>query len=1136
MKTLLKKLPHVEAQVAKAQLAFELGNPDAVNTIYITKDPKVNKLTLAITIDKGVGTLTPGKLVPKISAPSGTGSLLYLDLTALQLTTDEFNALVCTGEDWDFELFPDNFLIGMTPTVDMSLASGAGDAISISITGLVISNPPAVPNASLNVSSFRVDPVSSGKVPQVVFLKVLLQNAPGNKTNLNTALACELNSSADIFNSITGYDAVSNTISFLFKPGPVPATIPAGADTLFTVSFVYAEIWPGYGALTTPANAAKIKVRAGQNASDWKISQNADQQNPCWLLVPPKGIPIIGSGAKSVVQFEIEQIVTTFEPGPTLLFIQYQNVPGYNDGSYYIVLNKIPHVSIEELSISPNPAIVKNGKASVTITWKANNYKLLTLMPFYADVTQSDSYTVDLTVSKDITLVANGAGGPSNTVMKTITANVLPEINSFVATPNAIYTKDFPHEVKFYWDVDTNDSVYLVNVKDNIKEAVSKSSTVFKTVKTPGMWSIVPKSDTELFTLKRNVLIQAFSQEGRNQGTNFIPLKVVASPGAQFVAAINQAGNCVEILNSLTYDRYSDPIIISGKPVDIQFSAEGHYLFVADAAGNLTVVGVVYNSSKASYSFDVLTTITLDYTPVSIAVSPDTKFVFVSANATQDQQGHLLIIEQLSEILFAMRSDIPIGKNAGGLASDPTGALIYVTNTGSNSVSVIGYNGLTESFEFVRDITGMDTEPTDIAVADPLGSTLLVVCKGSNKLIVVNHDDRGKSTRQVLPLGTTPQYIDTTTSRAYAFITNKGSNNVTLVSCGGGIDKCKVLESGISTVKQPSGVSLSPDDAMVFVASSTEKSLTVLNLVNYVMQGAPVTVGTQPTDVVISSDNKYLVSWHNALIEGKGISNSKGLYIYDVAIGTVTSKMTTTEVIDCIYSPPIALKKLFVIAKDENNVLVLDGNTFGLQLKIPVPDNSSGKKRQPINISMASSGANLFLLTKDETGQYCSIVYSCDIGTNSYTVLTEIDLFVSKVKSNPVMLANTPDGSTAFVLDAYQGTLYALRKAANGAYKLDTKQPVIPSIPKSMVVSPDNSTLYILAESNLVTSYSIVAVKDLSVSKLSLAIHSTTSGGGANSSCTASLAFLLENTSANTWSPSYLSSIIFCSAAIACQV
>ncbi len=463
--------------------------------------------------------------------------------------------------------------------------------------------------------------------------------------------------------------------------------------------------------------------------------------------------------------------------------------------------------------------------------------------------------------------------------------------------------------MKFYWDVDTNEAVYLVNVKDNTKEPVDKSGTLYKSVKSPGMWSIVPKNTAKLYELQRSVLIQAFDQEPKDVEIDFIPQQVVASPDAQFVAAINQSANSVEILNSLTYDRYADPIVVGGKPVDLLFSTNGKYLYSAEDNGTLTVIGVTYNDIAANYSFSIICTVSLDNTPSHIAVGPDEDYVFVTCNNKEDQQGHLVVIEKLSDTVFSVKNDVSVGLNAAGLATDPTGVLVYVANTGSDNVSVVGYSSLDDSFNFIRNIDNLATQPVDVAVGDPTGDTLLVVCKGSNKLIAVHHDDRGSSVRQELQLGTSPLSIDTDSSRAYAFVTNNGSNTVTLVGCGAGVSNCKILEAAIPTVGSPAGISLSLDDAMVFAASNTNQSLTVIKLTNYQMQGAPVDVGNIPTDIVISNDNKTVVTWHNALTSiGKG-TYSKGLYIYNVATGAVTNKLNTTDVIGCIFSPQVPVKK-----------------------------------------------------------------------------------------------------------------------------------------------------------------------------------------------------------------------------------
>ena len=68
------------------QLSFEIDNNGAPNTIYITDDPDRNKLTLTITTNTANTQFTKGALVPFNEAPGATGSILYLDLSALKLT------------------------------------------------------------------------------------------------------------------------------------------------------------------------------------------------------------------------------------------------------------------------------------------------------------------------------------------------------------------------------------------------------------------------------------------------------------------------------------------------------------------------------------------------------------------------------------------------------------------------------------------------------------------------------------------------------------------------------------------------------------------------------------------------------------------------------------------------------------------------------------------------------------------------------------------------------------------------------------------------------------------------------------------------------------------------------------------
>src|SRR4051794_7038645 len=116
------------------QLVFEIDSAGAANTIYVTDTASVNDLTLKIGTT-AAASFTPAKTVPdKPGAGTATGSLLYLDLTPLNLTTAEFAAISPQTAGWQIVKFAGDQLIGMSPTNAATL--DPDDSIEISIGAL----------------------------------------------------------------------------------------------------------------------------------------------------------------------------------------------------------------------------------------------------------------------------------------------------------------------------------------------------------------------------------------------------------------------------------------------------------------------------------------------------------------------------------------------------------------------------------------------------------------------------------------------------------------------------------------------------------------------------------------------------------------------------------------------------------------------------------------------------------------------------------------------------------------------------------------------------------------------------------------------------------------------------------------
>ena len=1063
-----------------AQLSFALNNPNAPDTIYIGDEPTLNKLTFSITTNTSV-TFDAGVPVDPSGAGSAKGGLIYLDLSPLGITSADFANIKCTAANWDWKAYNDNTLC-FAPTKEIKLDSGTGDDINIAIDNLVVQKALSY-SENLNVSYYRATPISSGSLPGIGVFKVLLQNAPSGHKDLHTNLACNLSPFNFVTTSIPSADPVSNNFSLVFSPGSTPLEVKAGPNSRFLISFVYADAAPGYGALCTPQEAVKISVKQGINASSWKISSNTSKENPSWTLAPPPGQPIVGSGVKSSLEINIGELVTYFQAGSTMMYVQYENIPGYDDGSYSLLINKLPHVSIDDLTVSPNPSVLKNGSVEVEISWSVQNSEKLTLMPFYEDVTGKTSVKEILSESTEITLVAVGGGSPANEVIKTVKANVLPVINSFKGTPTQIYASDYPHDANFYWDVDTSGDVYLENGA-GLKEVVGASGSTKKTIYSPNIWSVVPSNSQEYYKLKRNILVRSFTTENKSYTLPFSPSAMAASPTAPFIATINSTDNKVYILNNITYDNYTDPLITGTKPNDVIFSYDGNFMFVTDESDmNVTVFSVEYKNNEGNYKFVKQVDIVLTSKPQRIAVSNDGKYVFITG--INGGKGELSILEASgSSNPYQLSDTLDVGQTPQGLAVNPSGAQVYVANMSDNTISVIGYSPISGKFEAIKTIANVTGSPSDIGLGGSDSTILLVVCKSTNQVIVMSPNDTGNSTRQSLDVGTSPVRISTIPG--YAFVTNSGSNNLSLLGTFSGIGNSKVLEKSISVGSSPTAISVSGSDNIVFVANSKGTTMNVLNLINYEAKGTPATVGLAANSTTVSSDGENVLAWYNVTSIMLKSSYDKGIYIYNTESGTVDRKMNNDDIINCLYYPDSSQKMAYVSVKSNNYITILETQQYNSSGQIEIPDGEGGVVRCPQNIAITPDGKTLSTLAVDKNGNYTLLLFQVDISAKKYTKIADLPIFTSTVHSNTILMEMNFDASTIAIVNAYDQHVWVVKESGNGKYVKEPNPLNIDLIAKSMVIDPVGEKLYIVSSLNQATGFNVVNLPDMEISNFPL--------------------------------------------------
>jgi hypothetical protein len=140
-----------------------------------------------------------------------------------------------------------------------------------------------------------------------------------------------------------------------------------GAAPEFRLWFAYApdEQHPNWGALTTLERAATMSVSAAD--ASWTV--DASNANAGYWLLEPVNQAILGAGADASEVFTIGNLVTMLQPGTTLLYLQYRNIPGYDDGLITLPLEKRePAPGI--LGFWVDQPLAETGNA-VTFTWAA---------------------------------------------------------------------------------------------------------------------------------------------------------------------------------------------------------------------------------------------------------------------------------------------------------------------------------------------------------------------------------------------------------------------------------------------------------------------------------------------------------------------------------------------------------------------------------------------------------------------------------------------------------------------------------------------------------------------------------------------------------------------------------------------
>jgi len=234
--------------------------------------------------------------------------------------------------------------------------------------------------------------------------------------------------------------------------------------------------------------------------------------------------------------------------------------------------------------------------------------------------------------------------------------------------------------------------------------------------------------------------------------------------------------------------------------------------YVAVAPSSVDVVNGAFNWSPV-----VNLTVPVGSDPFGVAYDNASGNVFVTNSGSNN-------VSVLNGYLSYPIWNTPVGSAPTGIAYDPVNHYVYVANNGSANVSVIGAN-LT-----VIDTIAVGTNPIGVAV-DPVTGNVFVANYGSNNVTVISGSTNSVIANVSVDTGPYGVAVDNATGNVY--VTDQGTSNVSVISGSsfGVIANISVGSFGVAWQIDLQGIAYDPGDGYLWVGGG-HNPLVVINPAN----------------------------------------------------------------------------------------------------------------------------------------------------------------------------------------------------------------------------------------------------------------------------------------------------------------
>ena len=402
-------------------------------------------------------------------------------------------------------------------------------------------------------------------------------------------------------------------------------------------------------------------------------------------------------------------------------------------------------------------------------------------------------------------------------------------------------------------------------------------------------------------------------------------------------------------------------------PAGIAFDNFNGYLYVTDFSSyRVTVIDGATNKVVAS--------IPVGSYPQGVAFDGANKHVYVT-NGGVAETTYLPSVAVIDAATNAVVAWIPVGSSMGsfpaGITFDSTNGYLYVANSGSDNVTVI--DGATNK---VIGGIGVRASPHGIAF-DSTNGNVYVTNTGSNDVTVID----GATNKVVgwIPVGLAPEDIVFDGSNGYVYVTIRGSDNVAVID--GATNRvikwvpvpgpAPSIPSGLGSA--PQGIAFDSSNGYLYVTEAGSNNVTVIDgATNTIVTSIPV--GSYPFGVAFDSTNGYIyvTDYHWASYLHSNVT------VIDGATNKVVGSIPVGAApIDVAFDTTNGY--LYVANAASSDVTVIDSATNKVVASIPLTSSPAGLAFDSFNGYLYVSAASSDYLTVID-GATSKVIGSITVG------------------------------------------------------------------------------------------------------------------------------------------------------------